>query len=164
MIKQALKIYNRVFDDSRWAWFLLPIAIINCILSYIDMCKEWSIFKNVINSNDKFTEALMTLGFKRSGKYSLRAEYDTDIEMTDEEIHKIANSQIAMIVQKYIEDEMLLGIIKVDIAKIHGPAIIATLRPSANGMFLLDIKNLIISTLFTSILLIVVLLIYNIIF
>lgn len=158
MNNKLIKFYNNVFDDSRWAWFIFPIALINCILSYIEMTKEWRIFKNVINNNDKFTEALMTLGFKQYGRNSLRAEYDIDVEMTDEMIHKTANSQIAMIVQKYIEDEMLLGIIKVDIMKISGPAIVAMLRPSTHGTFILDIKNLIISVFLTTIFVLVVLL------
>ena len=151
MTKQKIiKLYNSTFDDSRWAWFLMPIAIINIILSYIEMKKQWQIFKDAINDNDKFTEALMTLSFKISGKFSLSAEYDIDVEMSDDEIYKTANSQIALIVQKFIEDEMLLGIIKVDIDKLPGPVIKSTIRPVSYNVLLLDLRNFVYNVIFTS--------------
>lgn len=151
MEKQRDVIQNFLFkltDNSMFSWFILPIAIFNFISTRRDVAKQFKILKDVINESDKFSDALHTLGFEPNDKeHMLSAVYEIDLEMSDEEIYKTANQQIILAVKNFLIDEMLLGIVKIEIAKLPDYHLRVDLQPSAKNLNLLDKRNLIYSVI-----------------
>lgn len=141
------KIIDNIFNNSRFVWFLLPIAIYNLVTSYIELLKQHKIVKDVINKNENFYKVLQTLGFTSNKFYGLITTFETDLEMTEDEIYDLANKQIILAVKNYLVDEMLFNVVKVEAYFSKFNEITVELNPANRKLFLLDIKNFIISLL-----------------
>lgn len=148
MIKNFLEY---ILDKSVICWFILPAAIYNIVTSYFTMTHQFKILKTVINENDSFATALGTLGFKPGKFNSLVAIFETDLDMTDDEIYSTANQQIILMVKNFVTDEMLLGIVKIEFVKLRNRNIQIDIQPADKNLFKLDVANLIYSILIHSI-------------
>lgn len=137
-------------DNSMYSWFILPLAIYNYLSSKTATNKQFNILKSVINDNDKFADALHTLGFLPNEKQKkLTAIYEVDLEMSDDEMYKTANQQIILAVKNFLVDELLLGIVKIEIKKLPGYKLQVDLQPAEKNLNLLDGMNLLYSCIFT---------------
>ena len=140
------KIIDNMFNNSKVVWFLLPIAIYNLITSYLELLKQHKIIKEVINQNENFYKVLQTLGFTGNKFHGLVTTFETNLEMSEEEIYDLANKQIILAVRNYLVDEMLFNVVKVEAYFSKTNEITVELNPANRKLFLYT-KNLIISIL-----------------
>lgn len=142
---------QKLFDNRYVAKMLIPVSIINLMMSYMSVRKEWRIIIDVVNSNNSFFSALATMGFKKPPTGLMlvsRVPFEHGLTLT--EINEIAQKTIIGTVLQFVKDEELLGVVTVD-CDIDRKHVIVSLQPATTKIFLGDMFDFLISILTTSI-------------
>lgn len=155
-----MKTLYKLLDNPRFVMFFLPISIWFVIQSYFENRKQFNILKDVLNKNDDFFKALTYYNFTPNGIYTLSSSFQTDLELTDEEIYDIANKQIILTIKNFVKDELLFNIIKVDAYKTDYNKIQIDINTASKKLLLLDIKTLCYSLLINTAIFLIALFIF----
>lgn len=134
-----LSFFNK--NDRYFSILLLPLSLYNVITTLYKLNKHHNILIKTINDNVDFYRALNMLGFKPNGFFGLVSIHKVDPHLNDEEIYKIANQNFIMIVKKFIIDESLLDIVKIEIIKIKDFRIKFTINMVTYRLLIIDIYD-----------------------
>lgn len=144
---------NIVMDNRIVNKLVILVSTINVISSFFLIMKQHRILKEVINENDEFFTALGLMGFEEGKFFNLVSIHDVDANLTDEQIYSIANKNIIASVKNFIENEMLLGVIKIEVDKLKDQRIKFSINTAAYRLLLADLFDWCISALVTLIIL-----------
>lgn len=130
----------------------LPFALINIFRSSLRLYKEKKIITEVINSNDDFFKALVTLNFSAIGILGqLVSTMPHDNTLTPEDRLSIINKTIIGVIMKFVNDENLLGILYIDCIQ-DSKKVIVSLNPVSMKLIKIDVIDLLYSMFVTAIL------------
>ncbi|BBI90435.1 hypothetical protein HYO65_gp043 [Tenacibaculum phage PTm1] len=135
---------RKILENSFLSILILPLSLFYFIYTAYNYYIEHKRFKKVINKNEAFTMALMTLDFK-GHKYLpsyFYCEKDVDENLSLVEVQDIAQKQVIQVILKYLKTEDMLSILTVD-TEVHDGKVLFSIQPASLQITILNAWNLI---------------------